>query len=72
MGDVLTLELEQKALATREALQSAVQQYGKVVYSNSLGAEAMVLTGWAQTPVELLAQGEPWLASLLLKNHADD
>ncbi|KFN50698.1 hypothetical protein [Arenimonas composti] len=35
-------------------------------------AEAMVLTGWAQTPVELMAQGEPWLASLLLKNHADD
>jgi phosphoadenosine phosphosulfate reductase len=52
MGDVLTLELEQKALATREALQSAVQQYGKVVYSNSLGAEAMVLTDiiWSHVP----------------------
>src|SRR5690606_5383899 len=35
-------------------------------------AEAMVLTGWAQTPVELMAQGEPWLAGLLLKNHAED
>ena len=52
MGDVLTLELEQKALATREALQSAVQQHGKVVYSNSLGAEAMVLTDiiWSHVP----------------------
>jgi len=52
MGDVLTLELEQKALATREALQSAVQQFGKVTYSNSLGAEAMVLTDiiWSHVP----------------------
>ncbi|MEJ1960657.1 MAG: phosphoadenosine phosphosulfate reductase family protein [Gammaproteobacteria bacterium] len=52
MGDLLTLELEQKALATREALQSAVRQYGKVVYSNSLGAEAMVLTDiiWSHVP----------------------
>ena len=34
-------------------------------------AEAMVLTGWAQTPLELTANGEPWLATLILKNHAD-
>src|SRR5690349_11987275 len=52
MGDVLTLELEHKALATREALQAAVQQFGRVVYSNSLGAEAMVLTDiiWSHLP----------------------
>ncbi len=52
MGEVLTLELEQKALAVREALRSAVQQYGKVVYSNSLGIEAMVLTDiiWSHVP----------------------
>ena len=34
-------------------------------------AEAMVLTGWAQTPLELMEQGEPWLAELILKNQAD-
>jgi phosphoadenosine phosphosulfate reductase len=52
MGELLTLELEQKATAVRELLASAVQQYGKVVYANSLGAEAMVLTDiiWTHVP----------------------
>lgn len=34
-------------------------------------AEAMVLTGWAQTPLELMQQGEPWLAELILKNQTE-
>jgi phosphoadenosine phosphosulfate reductase len=52
MGEVLTLELEQKAVAVREQLAAAVQEYGRVVYSNSLGAEAMVLTDiiWTHVP----------------------
>lgn len=52
MGEVLTLELEQKAAAARDLLASAVQQFGQVVYSNSLGAEAMVLTDliWNDVP----------------------
>ncbi len=52
MGDVLTLELEQKAAAVRDTLASAVREHGRVVYSNSLGAEAMVLTDliWTQVP----------------------
>jgi len=52
MGDVLTLELEQKTAAVRDTLASGVQQYGRVVYSNSLGAEAMVLTDiiWNHVP----------------------
>jgi phosphoadenosine phosphosulfate reductase len=52
MGELLTLELEQKATAVRELLASAVQEYGKVVYANSLGAEAMVLTDiiWTHVP----------------------
>jgi phosphoadenosine phosphosulfate reductase len=52
MGELLTLELEQKATAVRELLASAVQQFGKVVYANSLGAEAMVLTDiiWTHVP----------------------
>ncbi|HUK03379.1 MAG TPA: phosphoadenylyl-sulfate reductase [Steroidobacteraceae bacterium] len=44
MGQVLTLELESKAAAVRELLARAVQTHGRVVYANSLGAEAMVLT----------------------------
>lgn len=52
MGEVLTLELEQKAAAVRDLLTDAVRRYGKVVYSNSLGAEAMVLTDviWSHVP----------------------
>lgn len=33
-------------------------------------SEAIVLTGWEMTPVEIMAKGEPWLAELILKNHA--
>lgn len=33
-------------------------------------SEAIVLMGWEMTPVEILAKGEPWLAELILKNHA--
>jgi phosphoadenosine phosphosulfate reductase len=52
MGEVLTLDLEQKAAATREQLAEAVRTHGRVVYSNSLGAEAMVLTDiiWTHVP----------------------
>jgi phosphoadenosine phosphosulfate reductase len=52
MGEVLSLELEQKAIAVRDLLSGTVQSYGKVVYSNSLGAEAMVLTDiiWNHVP----------------------
>lgn len=44
MGELLTLELEQKAARAREQLSAAVRAHGRVVYANSLGAEAMVLT----------------------------
>src|SRR5262245_26980051 len=52
MGELLTLELEQKATAVREVLAGAIQQFGRVVYANSLGAEAMVLTDiiWTHVP----------------------
>lgn len=33
-------------------------------------AEAMVLTGWQMTPLELTEKGEPWLAKLVLDNHS--
>jgi phosphoadenosine phosphosulfate reductase len=44
MGQVLALELESRAAAVRQLLTQAVGWYGRVVYANSLGAEAMVLT----------------------------
>ena len=52
MGELLNLELEQKAVSVRERLGAAVRDHGRVVYSNSLGAEAMVLTDiiWTHVP----------------------
>ena len=52
MGELLNLELEQKAIAVRERLAAAVEQYGRVVYSSSLGAESVVLTDiiWSHFP----------------------
>jgi phosphoadenosine phosphosulfate reductase len=44
MGTVLSLDLEQKAASVRAFLRTAVREHGHVVYSNSLGSEAMVLT----------------------------
>jgi len=44
MGELLTLDLEQKAARVRQFLAAAVREHGRVVYANSLGCEAMVLT----------------------------
>jgi len=47
-----TAVLAQKAADSVAILRAAVQQYGKVVYASSLGAEAIVLTDliWTQVP----------------------
>ncbi len=52
MGDLAALELEHKAAAVRTLLSGALGQHGRLVYSNSLGAEAMVLTDiiWSYLP----------------------
>jgi phosphoadenosine phosphosulfate reductase len=52
MGEGVSLELEHKAAAVRARLVSAVREHGRVIYSNSLGAEAMVLTDiiWTHVP----------------------
>jgi phosphoadenosine phosphosulfate reductase len=44
MAQILTLELESHAAQVREFLTETAQTHGRVVYANSLGAEAMVLT----------------------------
>ena len=45
-------ELEQKSAAVRALLAGALAEHGRLVYSNSLGAEAMVLTDiiWTHLP----------------------
>src|ERR1700752_759779 len=44
--------LEQKAATVRALLEGALERHGHVVYANSLGAEAMVLTDiiWTHLP----------------------
>src|SRR6204780_1311112 len=52
MGELLNLELEQKAIAVRERLAAAGENYGRGVYSSSLGSESVVLTEiiWSHFP----------------------
>ena len=52
MADLAALELEHKAAAVRTQLTAALGEHGRLVYSNSLGAEAMVLTDiiWSYLP----------------------
>jgi hypothetical protein len=56
--------------AVLEAVIAGQRKFTKQQLEFSI-AEAMVLTGWQQTPLELMEQGEPWLAELILKNQAD-
>jgi phosphoadenosine phosphosulfate reductase len=44
MGKLATLELEDRTAQVRAQLAAAAAEHGRLVYSNSLGAEAMVLT----------------------------
>jgi phosphoadenosine phosphosulfate reductase len=52
MAELATPELERKAHAARAQLAAAQARHGRLVYSNSLGAEAMVLTDiiWTHLP----------------------
>jgi phosphoadenosine phosphosulfate reductase len=52
MGERLTTELEERAAAVRAQLTEALGRHGRLIYSNSLGAEAMVLTDliWSHLP----------------------
>jgi len=44
MAELTTVNLQSKTGAVREELGAALLRHGRLVYSNSLGAEAMVLT----------------------------
>jgi phosphoadenosine phosphosulfate reductase len=52
MAELPMPELEHKAATVRALLGRAVAQHGRLVYANSLGAEAMVLTDiiWTHLP----------------------
>jgi phosphoadenosine phosphosulfate reductase len=52
MPELTIPELGLKATAVREHLAAALARHGRLVYSNSLGAEAMVLTDiiWSHLP----------------------
>jgi phosphoadenosine phosphosulfate reductase len=52
MGEAAIAELEHRAAAVRTLLADALAEHGRLVYANSLGAEAMVLTDiiWTHLP----------------------
>jgi phosphoadenosine phosphosulfate reductase len=52
MATDLSLDLKHKADAARTGLAAALRRFGRLIYSNSLGAEAMVLTDliWSHLP----------------------
>ena len=52
MADLPSAELETKAAAVRGLLAEALARHGRLVYANSLGAEAVVLTDiiWSHLP----------------------
>jgi phosphoadenosine phosphosulfate reductase len=51
-GGVRAVEVDGKAAMVMDQLASAVREYGRVVYANSLGAESMVVTDliWTHVP----------------------
>jgi phosphoadenosine phosphosulfate reductase len=55
MVELTALGLEQKAAAVHAQLAAALAQHGRLVYSNSLGAEAMVLTDIIATQLPEIA-----------------
>ncbi len=55
--------------AVLEAVMAGTRRFTKAQLEFSL-SEAIVLTNWELTPLELTERGEPWIADLILKNHA--
>lgn len=55
--------------AVLEAVIAGERRFTKAQLEFTI-AEAMVLTGWQMTPLELTEKGEPWLAQLVLDNQA--
>jgi len=62
------MEAPMPGQAVLEAVIAGQRHFTKPQLEFSV-SEAIVLTGWEMTPVEIMAKGEPWLAELILKNH---
>ena len=54
--------------AVLEAVIAGERRFTKAQLEFSV-SEAIVLTGWEMTPIEIIEKGEPWLAELILRNH---
>lgn len=63
------MEAPMPGQAVLEAVIAGQRHFTKPQLEFSV-SEAIVLTGWEMTPVEIMEKGEPWLAELILKNHA--
>jgi hypothetical protein len=64
------MEAPMPGQAVLEAVIAGERRFTKAQLEFSL-SEAIVLTNWEMTPLELMEKGEPWIASLILKNHAN-
>jgi len=63
------MEAPMPGRAVLEAVIAGQRKFTKAQLEFTI-AEAMVLTGWQLTPLELTEKGEPWLARLVLDNQA--
>ncbi|HEX5693593.1 MAG TPA: hypothetical protein VFY00_03120, partial [Arenimonas sp.] len=61
------MEAPMPGRAVLEAVIAGERKFNKAQLEFTI-AEAMVLTGWQMTPLELTQKGEPWLADLILQN----
>ena len=57
--------------AVLEAVIAGERRFTKAQLEFSV-SEAIVLTGWEMTPIEIMDKGEAWLAELILRKHAAD
>ena len=62
------MEAPMPGQAVLEAVIAGTRRFTKAQLEFSL-TEAIVLTNWELTPLEIMEKGEPWLAELILKNH---
>ncbi len=63
------MEAPMPGRAVLEAVIAGERRFTKAQLEFTI-AEAMVLTGWQMTPLELTGKGEPWLAQLVLDNQS--
>ena len=65
------MEAPMPGQAVLEAVIAGERRFTKAQLEFSV-SEAIVLTGWEMTPIEIMEKGEAWLADLILRNHGKD